>query len=109
MTLDRETLKRFGIGLLAGVAAPLIVEYIKKQLKKREDASQVQIPANTDHGFVAWVGDDNFFELEGDTSIENNPHMSLVPLTSRERMRNYPTFKKYQPFNVTPAKKIKLT
>jgi hypothetical protein len=54
------------------------------------------------------VGDDNFFEIEGDDNVSTNTHLHLADLTSRERMKNYPTFKKYSKFDVSPAKKIKL-
>ena len=106
--MNKAAIKILVTGLTVGVAAPLIVEYIKKRIKKAEAAKAPRVEVNTDHGFSQWVGDDNFFELEGDTSVNTNPHMSLVPLTSKRRMRQYPTFKKYSPFSVTPAKKIKI-
>ena len=100
--MNKAAIKILVTGLTVGVAAPLIVEYIKKRIKKAEAAKAPRVEANTDHGFSQWVGDDNFFELEGDTSVNTNP------LTSKRRMRQYPTFKKYSPFSVTPAKKIKI-
>lgn len=106
--MKKETIKTIIGGLAVGIAAPLVVEYIKKRIKKAEKAKEVKIDANTDHSFVAWVGDDGFFEIEGDNNVSTNPFMSLVPLTSKERMRKYPVFKKYSKFNVTPAKKIKV-
>lgn len=108
MVVNNKIKKQFLTGLAVAIVAPLIVEHIRKQLKKKEAAKKPYIEANTDHGFSSWVGDDNFFEIEGDRNVATNPHMSLVPLTSRERMMRYPEFKKYQPFNVTPAKKIKI-
>ena len=106
--MNKNLTKTIITGLAVGIAAPLIVEYIKKRIKKAEAAKKPNIEANTDHSFSQWVGDDNFFELEGDNNVKNNPHMSLVPLTSKERMKNYPVFKKYSKFSVTPAKKIKI-
>jgi len=106
--MNKQTLKTVITGLAVGIAAPLVVEYIKKRIKKAEKAKEVKIDANTDHSFVAWVGDDGFFEIEGDNNVSTNPFMSLVPLTSKERMRNYPVFKKYKKFSVTPAKKVKV-
>lgn len=106
--MKKVTLKQVAIAITVGVAAPLIAEYFKKRIKKAEQAKEKPIEANTDHSFIQWVGDDNFFELEGDTNIADNPHYRLLPLTSRERMKMYPTFKKYAPFNVTPAKKVKI-
>lgn len=106
--MNKTTLKTIITGLAVGISAPLIVEYIKKRIKKAEKAKEAKIEANTDHSFVAWVGDDGFLEVEGDNNVATNPFMSLVPLTSKERMRNYPVFKKYKKFTVTPAKKIKV-
>ena len=106
--MNKKIVITLASGLAVGIAAPLIVEYIKKRIKKSEAAKAPKIEANTDHSFSQWVGDDNFFELEGDTNVNSNPHMSLVPLSSRERMRKYPVFKKYSKFSVTPAKKIKI-
>jgi hypothetical protein len=101
--MDAKTQKAVIIGLSVAVIAPLIVDAIRKYTTKRKG----NMPANTDHGFVNWVGDDDFFEIEGDRSVETNPHMSLAPLTSRDAMLNFPKFKKYKPFVVTPSKKIK--
>lgn len=106
--INHKTIKTFAIGLTVAIVAPLIVEYIRKQIKKKEAAKKPAVEANTDHSFSSWVGDDDFFEIEGDRNVESNRHMSLVPLTSKSRIRNYPQFKKYKPFNVTPAKKIKI-
>jgi hypothetical protein len=106
--MEKSLRKKLIIGLIAGVSAPLIVEAIKKAYKKYEASKEPKIPANTDHGFNSWVGDDNFFEIEGDNNVTTNPHLHLADLTSRERMKNYPTFKKYSKFDVSPAKKIKL-
>lgn len=105
--MDKKVITTLATGLLIGITAPLIVEYVRKRIKKKESEQKPQIEANTDHGFVAWVGDDNFFELEGDTNVSTNPHMSLVPLTSKERMKKYPQFVKYKPFVVSPSKKIR--
>jgi hypothetical protein len=104
--MDKATITKFLIGFAAGVAAPLVVDAIKEYRKKQKAASQPQVPSNTDHSFVAWTGDDNFFEIEGDRNVATNPHMRLVPLSSKENMLNYPKFKKYTPFNVSPAKRI---
>ena len=106
--MNKAAIKILITGLTVGVAAPLVVEYIKKRIKKAEAAKALKIEANTDHGFNSWVGDDNFFEIEGDNNVTTNPHLHLANLTSRERMKNYPTFKKYSKFDVSPAKKIKL-
>jgi|688.fasta_scaffold11311_17 hypothetical protein len=106
--ISNKTLKTLATGLAVAIVAPLIVEYIRKQIKKKEAAKQPSIEANTDHSFSSWVGDDNFFEIEGDTNVRTNPFMSLVPLTSKERMKKYPQFVKYKPFSVTPSKKIKI-
>lgn len=105
--MDLKLIKTIATGLLVGITAPLLVEWVRKRNKKKEEAKQPKVVANTDHGFVAWVGDDNFFELEGDSNVTTNPHMSLVPLTSKERMSKYPQFIKYKPFSVTPTKKIR--
>lgn len=106
--MNKKLTKTIITGLAVGIAAPLIVEYIKKRIKKAEAAKAPKIESNTDHSFSQWVGDDKMFELEGDTSVNGNPHMSLVPLTSKERMKNYPVFKKYTPFTITPTKKYKI-
>jgi hypothetical protein len=106
--LQKITARKIGIALLVGVSAPLIAEYIKKQIKKREDAKKPKVEANTDHSFSSWTGDDNFFELEGDTTVNGSKSMHLLPLSSKERMKGYPVFKKYSKFNVSPAKRIKV-
>ena len=106
--MNGKTIKTLATGLLVGIAAPLIVEFIRKEIKKRDARKKPVIESNTDHGFVSWVGDDDFFEVEGDSYVQNSGYMTLLPLTSKERMMNYPQFKKYQPFSVTPAKKIKI-
>lgn len=105
----KMTARKIGVALLVGVSAPLIAEYIKKQIKKREEAKKPKVEANTDHSFVAWTGDDNFFETKEDKFV-NHSHSSmyLVPLSSKERMKGYPVFKKYSKFNVSPAKRIKV-
>ena len=105
--MDKKIITTLATGLLIGITAPLIVEYVRKRIKKKESEQQPKVEANTDHGFVNWVGDDNFFELEGDTNVATNPFMSLVPLTSKERMKKYPQYVKYKPFIVSPSKKIK--
>lgn len=105
--ISDKTIKTLATGLAVAIVAPLIVEYIRKRIKQKEAAQQPAVEANTDHSFSYWVGDDNFFETDGDQFLENNPFSSLVPLTSKERMKNYPKFIKYKPFSVTPAKKIK--
>lgn len=104
--MKKVTAKQIAIAILVGVSAPLIAEFIKKRIKKAEQAKEKPIEANTDHSFKSWVGDDNFFEIEGDTNISDNPHYRLLPLTSKERMMSFPHFKKYSPFNVSPAKKL---
>ena len=101
--MDAKTQKAVIIGLSVAVIAPLIVDAIRKFTKK----SKGDMPANTDHGFVNWVGDDDFFEIEGDRSVETNQFMSLAPLTSKDAMLNFPKFKKYKPFVISPSKKIK--
>jgi hypothetical protein len=101
--MDAKTKKAVLIGISVAVIAPLIVDEIRKYRNK--DKSNT--PANTDHSFSNWVGDDDFFEIEGDRSVKTNPYMSLAPLTSRDAMLNFPEFKKYKPFVVTPPKKIK--
>ena len=104
----KMTARKIGIALLVGVSAPLIAEYIKKQIKKREEAKKPKVEANTDHSFVAWTGDNNFFEVDGDTKIDKSPSIYLVPLSSKERMKKYPVFKKYSKFDVSPAKRLKV-
>jgi hypothetical protein len=101
--MDAKTQKAVIIGVSVAVIAPLIVDAIRKYTNK----SKGNMPANTDHGFVNWVGDEDFLEVEGDRSVETNPYMSLAPLTSRDAIINFPKFKKYKPFVVTPSKKIK--
>jgi hypothetical protein len=101
--MDAKTKKAVLIGISVAVIAPLIVDEIRKYRNK----DKYNTPSNTDHSFVNWVGDDDFFEIEGDRSVETNPYMSLAPLTSRDAMLNFPEFKKYKPFVVTPPKKIK--
>lgn len=101
--MDAKTQKGIIVGLLVAIAAPLIVDEIRKYRNKKKS----NVDANTDHSFVNWVGDDDFFEIEGDRSVQTNPFMSLTPLTSKENMLNFPKFKKYKPFVVTPSKKIK--
>jgi hypothetical protein len=105
--MDKKIVITLVSGLLVGITAPLIVDHIRKRRKQKEATAQPRVEANTDHLFVQWTGDDNFFEIEGDTNVRTNPFMTLVPLTSKERMSKYPKFVKYKPFNVTPAKKIK--
>lgn len=105
----KMTARKIGIALLVGVSAPLIAEYIKKQIKKREEAKKPKVEANTDHSFSSWTGDDNFFEIDGDSKIDHShSSMYLVPLSSKERMKGYPVFKKYSKFNVSPAKRLKV-
>lgn len=106
--INNKTLKTLATGLTVAIIAPLIVEHIRKRIKKSEMAKKPSVEANTDHSFVSWVGDNNFFEIEGDQFVQNNPYTSILPLTSKERMMNYPKFVKYRPFSVTPAKKIKI-
>ena len=108
MLFQKATAKKIGIALLIGVSAPLIAEYIKKLMKKREEAKKPKVEANTDHGFSSWTGDNNFFEIDGDTRIDQTPSLYLVPLSSKERMKNYPVYKKYSKFTVSPAKKLKI-
>lgn len=105
----KMTARKIGVALLVGVSAPLIAEYIKKQIKKREEAKKPKVEANTDHSFSSWTGDDNFLERKEDKFV-NHSHSSmyLVPLSSKERMKGYPVFKKYSKFNVSPAKRIKV-
>lgn len=105
---EKATAKKIGIALLIGVSAPLIAEFIKKQMKKREEAKKPKVEANTDHSFVAWTGDNNFFEIDGDTKIDRTPSLYLVPLSSKERMKKYPVFRKYRKFDVSPAKRLKV-
>jgi len=101
--MDAKTQKAVIIGLSVAIVAPLIVDEIRKFRNK----GKLSTPANTDHSFVNWVGDDDFFEIEGDRSVETNAYMSLAPLTSKDAMLNFPKFKKYKPFVVSPSKKIK--
>ncbi len=101
--MDAKTQKAVLIGLLVAVVAPLIVDEVRKYRNKKKG----DVPTNTDHGFVNWVGDDSFFEIEGERSVNGNPHMSLAPLTSKDAMLNFPKYKKYRPFVVSPSKKIK--
>jgi hypothetical protein len=101
--MDAKTQKAVIIGLSVAIVAPLIVDEIRKFRNK----GKLSTPANTDHSFVNWVGDDDFFEIEGDRTVNGNPHMSLTPLTSKDAMLNFPKFKKYKPFVVSPSKKIK--
>lgn len=107
--LDSKSKKGLFLGILVGVAAPLIAEYIKKQIKKYEDAKKPKVDSNTDHSFSSWTGDDKFFECGHDHFVNDaNSHTHLLPLSSKERMKNYPVFKKYSRFNVSPAKKLKI-
>ena len=101
--MDSKTQKAVIIGIVVAVVAPLIVDEIRKYRNKGNST----IPTNTDHGFVNWVGDNDFFEIEGDQTVEGNPYMSLAPLRSKEDMLNFPKYKKYKPFVVSPSKKIK--
>jgi hypothetical protein len=107
--MEKALVKTLVTGLVIGIAAPLIVEAIKKRIRKAESAKQPSVEANTDHSFSNWVGDDNFFEIEGDRYVLGNAHMRLAPLTSKENFKQYPVFKKYSKFSVSPAKKIKVT
>jgi hypothetical protein len=101
--MDSKTQKAVIIGIVVAVVAPLIVDEIRKYRNKKNSS----VPTNTDHSFVNWVGDDDFFEIEGDRSVQENPYMHLAPLTSKDAMLNFPKYKKYKPFVVTPSKKIK--
>ena len=101
--MDSKTQKAVIIGIVVAVVAPLIVDEIRKYRNKKSS----NIPTNTDHGFTNWVGDDDFFEIEGDRSVQGNPYTHLTPLTSKEAMLNFPKYKKYKPFVVSPSKKIK--
>lgn len=106
--LKKLSTQKIAIALGVAVAAPLIADYIRKQIKKKEEAAKPKVEANTDHSFVAWTGDDKFFEIEGDTKLNGYNSLHLLPLSSKERMKGYPTFKKYTPFNVSPTKRIKI-
>jgi len=101
--MDSKTQKAVIIGIVVAVVAPLIVDEIRKYRNKQNS----NIPTNTDHGFTNWVGDDDFFEIEGDQTVKGNPYMHLAPLTSKDSMLNFPKYKKYKPFVVSPSKKIK--
>jgi hypothetical protein len=108
LNLKPAEIKTLLFGLTIGIVAPLVVEAIKKNIRKAEKSSQPNVEANTDHSFVAWTGDDNFFEIEGVRNVATNPHMRLAPLSSKESFKQYPVFKKYSKFSVSPAKKIKI-
>lgn len=101
--MDAKTQKAVLIGLSVAIIAPLIVDEIRKFRNKDKSTT----PANTDHSFSNWVGDEDFLGSEGDRSVEKNLYMSLAPLTSRDAIINFPEFKKYKPFVVSPSKKIK--
>jgi hypothetical protein len=98
------------LAIVAGVTAPILADFIKKQIKKRQESKNPKVDVNTDHSFKSWTGDESFLDASHDHFVnEKNSHMYIVPLSSKERMRDYPTFKKYSPFNISPSKKIKLT
>ncbi len=101
--MDSKTQKAVIIGIVVAVVAPLIVDEIRKYRNKKNST----IPTNTDHGFTNWVGDNDFFEIEGDQTVQGDPYMHLAPLTSKDSMLNFPKYKKYKPFVVSPSKKIK--
>ena len=58
--MDAKTKKAVLIGISVAVIAPLIVDEIRKYRNK--DKSNT--PANTDHNFSNWVGDDDFFDAK---------------------------------------------
>jgi hypothetical protein len=108
--LDKKNKTQLILAIIAGVTAPILADYIKKQIKKRQESKKPKVDVNTDHSFKSWTGDESFLDASHDHFVnEKNSHMYMVPLSTKERMRDYPTFKKYTPFDVSPPKKLKLT
>jgi hypothetical protein len=108
-SLDKKAQKNLLIALIVGVSAPLLADAIKKQIKKKEDSKKPKTDANTDHSFSSWTGDENFLESKYDHFVNQSAKTQLVPLSSRERLKNYPVYKKYTPFDVSPTKKLKIS
>ena len=79
----------------------------KEKEKERLNDIKKNLTDDEKSGFIEFLKT-TLFEIEGDNNVTTNPHLHLADLTSRERMKNYPTFKKYSKFDVSPAKKIKL-
>lgn len=101
MKISKELGEKLFIALFVGVASALVVDEIRRRRNK-----QTKVPSSTDHNFSNWVGDNQFFEIEGDNSVERNRHMKLADI-GRKNMIMHTT--RYTQFNVSPAKPIRVT
>lgn len=62
-------------GVAVAVISALVVDAVKRSRTKNKAV------ANTDEPqFKNWTGDNQFFETDGDTHVENNLHLRMIPL-----------------------------
>jgi hypothetical protein len=104
MNLDIRTTKAIIIGVVVAVVSPIIVDIIRKRMNK----PKTNIETNTDHGFSSWTGDEDFLGIKGDKYIDGNPSIHVVPFQEVGQHRERLKIKKYRPFNVSPAKKLRI-
>ena len=103
--MDAKTKKAVIIGIVVAVVSPIIVDEIRRLRNAKKSKN---IEANTDTTFSSWIGDEDFFGIANDKYIDGNSHIHATPLYSQEGKRMGMKFRKYKPFVVSPAKKIKI-